>query len=183
MLTRITWVLVLVGFGLLLGGFFASDANILLILAIAVELAAIVLVLASWARRAKDAADSYDEDLSFVDRAADTGDLGDDTDDDLDATFADEEFAIGGRGATRRTTSRPSGRKAGSSKPKAAARKSTTKAKRPAKAKPRTKAKPAARSAKAKPVAKAKAPSKPKAKKPAARKPTKPKPTRRRPTT
>lgn len=171
---RITWALVVLGGALLIGGFFMSDQNILLILAIAVELAAIILVLASWARRAKDAADAYDEDLSF-------GTVGDDTagdeDEELLETFADEEFVVGGRSA--RKPARKSARKSGSkpaarSKPKPAARK----------------AKPAARKTKAakkaptrKSAAKPRTTAKPAAKKPAARKPTKSKPQRRKPST
>lgn len=178
LLTRITWALVVVGFGLLVGGFLVSDQNILLILAIAIELAAIILVLASWARRAKDAADAYDTDLSFA--GDDTA--GDDTDDDdeLLETFADEEFVVGGPGS-RRSSRKPATR---ARKPKAAARKTTgarAKTKPAAKRKPAAKSKP---SAKRKPPAKAKAKPaarKPAARKPATRKPARPKPQRRRP--
>ena len=76
-----------------MGGFFASDANILLILAIAFELAAIILVLASWARRAKDAAEGYDDELSLT-GARSSPAVNDDTagDDELESTFADEDF-------------------------------------------------------------------------------------------
>jgi len=189
LLIRITWALVVVGFGLLVGGFLASDQNILLILAIFVELAAIILVLASWARRAKDAAEAYDdEDLEF--------EVSDDTagDDDLLETFVDEEFAVGAREQSRKKAARrkPAARPAAKAGAKTAARKPAT-ARKPAakssakssaksggrkpagKRKPTAKAKPAARSkptAKAKPAARSK---------PQARKPAKPKPQRRRP--
>jgi FtsZ-interacting cell division protein ZipA len=183
LLIRITWALVVAGFGLLVGGFLASDQNILLILAIAVELAAIILVLASWARRAKDAAEAYDEDLEF--------EVSDDTagDDDLLETFVEEEFAVGGRGQARKKSParRPaarSARKPAARKPaeKPAARKPAARSNAPkssgkpaAKRKPAAQAKPSARSkptAKPKPAARAK---------PQARKPAKPKPQRRRP--
>jgi hypothetical protein len=182
LLIRITWALVALGAILLGIGFAASDQNILLILAIAVELAAIILVLATWARRAKDAADAYDEDLSYTGVSDDT-----EGDDDLLETFADEEFAVGGRTASRKParSSRPKSTRSGSRKsgaakssPRSGSKPSARKpAARKSAAKP-TKAKP---TAKAKPTGKAKPTAKPKAK-PAARKPAKPKPQRRRPT-
>jgi hypothetical protein len=180
LLTRITWALVIVGFGLLIGGFVADDANVLLILAIAAELGAIILVLASWARSAKEAADAHDDDLTFVP----AGSVSDDTEgDDLDSTFADVPAvrSSGSRGPARRPAARA---KPKSSARKPAARKSTArnpsgKPKAPAaRAKPKAAArKPSARKSTAK--AKPKAAPKPK---PAARKPTtKRKPPRRKP--
>jgi FtsZ-interacting cell division protein ZipA len=159
LLIRITWALVAVGFALLLGGFFMDDQNILLILAIAVELVAIILVLASWARRAKDAADAYEQDLSFGSATDDT-----EEDDELLETFADEEFAVGGRQSSRPATKRKPAKKPAARKTAAKSTTSTA-----AKRKPAAKSKPAASKAKAKP-------------KPAARKPAKPKPQRRKPT-
>jgi hypothetical protein len=187
LLIRITWALVVAGFGLLVGGFLASDQNILLILAIAVELAAIILVLASWARRAKDAAEAYDEDLEF--------EVSDDTagDDDLIETFVDEEFAVGGRGQARKKAParKPATRSARKPAAKPVARKPAAKpaARKPAarSSAPKSAGKPAAKrkpAAQAKPSARSKPTAKPKPAaraKPQARKPAKRKPQRRRP--
>lgn len=160
-LIRITWGLVLLGLGLVIGGFLTDDSNVLLILAIAVEIAAIVLVLASWARRAREATEAG--------VAPDATYARDDTDQTQEeelfaALESDEEFAVGGRRTAARPASRPAARKAAgssparksTSKPKpsaagksTAARKSTTAksgakstAKKPAKAKPTSKSKP-----------------------------------------
>ena len=163
MLINVTWALVLAGLGLVIGGFIVSDQNILLILAIAAELAAIVLVLASWARRAKDAADvAFDDDLSFADDAA----ADEPDDEELFATLGDDdEFAVGARTSrrpARRTTTARKAKPKAKPKAKTAARKpaakstaktTATKRKPAAKAKAKPKAKP-----KPKPKAKPKAP-------------------------
>jgi FtsZ-interacting cell division protein ZipA len=169
LLIRITWGLVLLGLGLVIGGFFTSDSNVLLILAIAVEIAAIILVLASWARRAREATTGADEELTYA---------SDDTDQTQEeelfaALESDEEFAVGGRRPARAATSRPARKPSGSSP----ARKST------AKAKPSPAARKTAAKSRAKKPAKPKAKAKPKASKPKASGSSRPKATqpRRRP--
>ena len=163
-LIRITWGLVLLGLGLVIGGFLTTDSNVLLILAIAVEIAAIVLVLASWARRAREATEA-----GAADELAYASDDTDQTQEEelFAALESDEEFAVVAVARPRaRPATRPARKTAGSSparkstakaKPAASARKkapakstrSTSAAKKPAKAKPTSKAKP-----KAKPKAK-----------------------------
>ena len=157
MLIRITWGLVLLGLFLVIGGFITTDSNVLLILAIVVEIAAIVLVLASWARRAREgAAPGFEEDLAFA-----SDDTSETQEEELYAALeSDEEFAVGGRRAAR-SASRPARKPAGSSparkstakaKPSAAARKTTAKtgAKKPAKSTAsKAKAKPKASKPKA----------------------------------
>jgi FtsZ-interacting cell division protein ZipA len=164
-LIRITWGLVLLGLGLVIGGFLSDDSNVLLILAIAVEIAAIVLVLASWARRAREATEAAASDeLAYA---------SDDTDQTQEeelfaALESDEEFAVGGRRAAPRPATRPARKSSGSSparkstakaKPSAAARKPAAKsgakstAKKPAKAKPASKAKPKAKGTTGRPKA------------------------------
>jgi FtsZ-interacting cell division protein ZipA len=162
LLIRITWLLVLVGLGLVIGGFLTTDSNVLLILAIAVEIAAIILVLASWARRAREAsAYGYEEEVSFAD-----DDTGEAKEEELYAALeADEEFAVGGRRAAsstrrpaRKKTGSPAGRSTAKAKPAASARKttakSTSKAKGAAKPKPTRKAKPKAQGTTTRPKAK-----------------------------
>lgn len=165
MLIRITWGLVLLGLGLVIGGFLTSDSNVLLILAIAVEIAAIVLVLASWARRAREATETAASDeLAYA---------SDDTDQTQEeelfaALESDDEFAVGGRRAAARPATRPARKASGSSparkstakaKPSAAARKPAAKSrakstsKKPAKAKPTSKAKPKAKGTTSRPKA------------------------------
>ncbi|MEX2537271.1 MAG: hypothetical protein WD646_01310 [Actinomycetota bacterium] len=167
MLVRITWGLLLVGLGLLIGGFLTDESNVLLIISIVVELAVIVLVLGAWARRAREASSYGFEEAPAVDSEPEEEDL-------YAAIGDDEEFAVGGRRSTRtrRPARRPARRKTGAKpaakpKPKPAAAK-TAKLK-PAKAKP-TKAK--ASKPKATPKAKPKAAgtARPKAK-PARRRP------------
>lgn len=163
MLIRITWLLVLVGLGLVIGGFLTTDSNVLLILAIAVEIAAIILVLASWARRAREAsALGYEEEeVSFA--GEDTGET---KEEDLYAALeADEEFAIGARrtaSSTRRParkkSSSPASRSTAKAKPAASTRKtaakSTAKPKSTAKRKTTSKAKPKAQGTTTRPKAK-----------------------------
>jgi hypothetical protein len=177
-LIRITWGLVLLGLGLVIGGFLTTDSNVLLILAIAVEIAAIVLVLASWARRAREATDA-----GAADELAYASDDTDQTQEEelFAALESDEEFAVGGRGAAARPqtrTARPVRKSAGSSparkstaprssksKPTASVRK-TTRATGAAKsgAKSTRAAGAAKKPAKPKSTAKAKPKAKPKAK-------------------
>lgn len=162
MLIRITWLLVLVGLGLVIGGFLTTDSNVLLILAIAVEIAAIILVLASWARRAREAsALGYEEDVSFA--GEDTGET---KEEDLYAALeADEEFAVGSRRPAtsarrpaRKKSSSPASRSRAKAKPAASARKTTPKsgAKSKGTAKPKStrKAKPKAQGTTTRPKAK-----------------------------
>lgn len=162
LIVRIIWGLVVVGLGFLIGGFLTSDSNVLLIVSIACELAAVVLVLGSWARKAKDTGSyGFEEEVSF----ADTSD--DDARTDVFAGLdTDEEFAVGSRSrtSTRRTTpKRPAARKAAASpakaKPKAApkaaaAKTSTSKAKAKPKAKAKAKPKAAPKTTGSRPKAK-----------------------------
>ena len=172
---RITWALVVVGLGLVIGGFLTDNSNVLLILAIAVELAAIILVLASWARRAKEAStQTYDDDLTFAGEPAVGGDDDDDEEEADDDTFiTDEEFAVGGRRkassarrpaarSTRAPARKPAAKKPAARKP--AARKPA--AKKPAARKPAAAKKPAARKAKPKTQGSARPKSKPQRRRP-----------------
>ena len=152
MLVRITWALVVAALGTLIGGFFTPDSNVLLFVAIGLALAVILLVLVSWARRAREAT-SYGFEGR---RRATVGAAKDTSDEELFAALErDEEFAVGGtrrarrprqRPARRTTAARPGGKPKAKPKPKAkakpkagAARKTTA-----SKAKPARKAKPKA---------------------------------------
>lgn len=55
MLARVTYALVIVAVGTLVGGFFTEESNVLLFVSIGLSVAAIVLVLVGWARRAREA--------------------------------------------------------------------------------------------------------------------------------
>ncbi len=165
MLVRITWALVVAALGTLIGGFFTPDSNVLLFVAIGLALCVIVLVLVSWARRAREATGyGFEERVSVAGRRSAEA-----TDEELFATLEeDEEFAVGGRSRARRPQRRPAGATATSrprSKPKSKAK---AKPKSGAKAKPKAARKSTA-SGQAKPKATRKA--KPKA----ARKATRPK--------
>lgn len=165
MLVRITWALVVAALGTLIGGFFTPDSNVLLFVAIGLALCVIVLVLVSWARRAREATGyGFEERVSVAGRRSAEA-----TDEELFATLEeDEEFAVGGRSRARRPARRAAGAGATSrprSKPKAKAK---AKPKSGAKAKPK-----AARKSTASGQAKPKAPRKAKPK--AARKATRPK--------
>jgi len=128
-LARITYLLVVVALGCLIGGFFTRESNVLLFVSIGLSVVAIALVLVGWARRAREAPVGFDEELAYA------GD-----DDDL---LSDEELAFVEDRAPRRTGTRT---KPKASKPKA---KPKAKAKRKpaakAKAKPKAKAKAQAR--------------------------------------
>jgi FtsZ-interacting cell division protein ZipA len=163
-LARITYLLVIIALGCLIGGFFTRESNVLLFISIGLSVVAIALVLVGWARRAREAPLGFDEDLAYA---------GDDDDDALVDALSDEELAF----VEERTSRR-------SRRPKASAARPRTKPKtaKP-KPKPKAKAKPAAgRTAKstAKPAKSTAKPAKPKAtRKPQARpkrKPPRPRP-------
>lgn len=125
-LARATYALVIVAVGTLVGGFFTENSNVLLFVSIGLSVAAIVLVLVGWARRAREAP---------VGAEGEPG-LEDDEEEGLLEGLDDEELAFveerrrgGRRGA--RSKARPR-----ASKPKA----------KP-KAKPRSRAKPRSTSA------------------------------------
>jgi outer membrane biosynthesis protein TonB len=164
-LVAVIWGLVVLAAVFLALGFFVSSSNLLLILAIVFALAAIILVLGSWARRARDASTAvFDDTISFGEEEE-----GEPDDEDLYSaldTDTKEEFAVGGR--RDRPARRPAPRKSGA-KPAA---KPKPKPKPKAKPKPKPTAskstegrKPAAAKPKAKPT------SRPKAKPPPRRRP------------
>jgi FtsZ-interacting cell division protein ZipA len=161
--------LLLVGLGLLIGGFLTEDSNVLLIISIVVELAVIILVLGAWARRAREASSYGFEEAPAIDAEPE--------EEDLYATIVDdEEFAVGGRRTTRerRPARRPASRKTGAKparKPKAKPAAERTAKLKPAKAKPKAKASKPKATRKAKP--KAAGTARPKAK-PARRRPPTP---------
>jgi hypothetical protein len=136
LLVRITWILVVAALGTLIGGFFTPDSNVLLFVAIGLALSVIVLVLFSWARRAREGAPyAFDEDLAF----ADEEEAGDE---ELFAALeTGEEFAVGGPRA-RTARRRPAGK--------------TSKSKAKGKARAKAKTQPRAKSS-AKPTAARKA--------------------------
>ena len=108
MLARITYLLVVVALGSLIGGFFTRESNVLLFVSIGLSVVAIALVLVGWARRAREVPVGFEEDLAFAG----------DEDDDLDELAFVEE-----RPARRSTAARPK------TKPKAAKPKAKPKAK------------------------------------------------------
>lgn len=72
MLARVTYALVVVAVGTLIGGFFTEESNVLLFVSIGLSVAAIVLVLVGWARRAREApgafaAEGADEEEALLD--------------------------------------------------------------------------------------------------------------------
>jgi FtsZ-interacting cell division protein ZipA len=142
-LARITYGLVIIALGCLIGGFFTRESNVLLFVSIGLSVVAIALVLVGWARRAREAPLGFDEDLAYA---------GDEDDEALVDALSDEELAFVEERGSRR-----------SRRPKASTARPRTKpkaAKPKAKPKPKAKAKPAA--SRAKPTAKAKAKPKPK---------------------
>lgn len=66
MLARVTYGLVIVAVGTLIGGFFTDDSNVLLFISIGLSVGAIALVLVGWARRAREAPVGFEEDLAFA---------------------------------------------------------------------------------------------------------------------
>lgn len=137
MLARLTYGLVVIALGTLVGGFFTRESNALLFVSIGLSVVAIALVLVGWARRAREAPA---EELAFAD--------------DDDALLSDEELAfVEGRTPrrARRTTSaarpstKPKAKPKAKPKPKAAAAraKPTSSAKPRAARKPKPKAAPA----------------------------------------
>jgi hypothetical protein len=147
LLVRITWILVVAALGTLIGGFFTPDSNVLLFVAIGLALSVIVVVVVSWARRAREAPSyGFEEGLALTEEEEEV------PDEELFAALErDEEFAVGGRRRSRRPRRRPAPRtpQARPSKPKAkpkakAARKAKPKATGAAKPKSTRKAKPKA---------------------------------------
>lgn len=127
MLARITYGLVIVAVGTLIGGFFTQDSNVLLFISIGLSVAAIALVLVGWARRAREAPVGFDEDLAFEEEELE------EEDEALLGALDDDELAY--------VEDRPSRRKP-KSKAKAKARaKSTSRSKPKAKAKSTSRAK------------------------------------------
>ncbi len=157
MLARITYLLVIIALGCLIGGFFTRESNVLLFVSIGLSVVAIALVLVGWARRAREAPVGFDEDLAYAD-------------DEEETLLSDEELAYveerpARRGARTKSAARPR------TKPKAAKPKAKSKAKATPKSKATSKAKPRATSkAKPKPKATRKPQSRPK------RKPPRPRP-------
>lgn len=150
MLARVTYVLVIVALGALVGGFFTRESNVLLFVSIGVSLAAIVLVLVGWFRRAREAPFGFEEEIVFADEEEEAlvGAVGDED-------FAPERSSSSRKSSSRRSTkskpaskgkARSSSAKAKSSTKSTTARKTTSKAK-PSKAKApsRNRAKPARR--------------------------------------
>lgn len=125
MLARITYGLVIVAVGTLIGGFFTQDSNVLLFISIGLSVAAIALVLVGWARRAREAPVGFDEDLAFEEEELE------EEDEALLGALDDDELAY--------VEDRPSRRKP-KSKAKARA-KSTSRSKPKAKAKSTSRAK------------------------------------------
>jgi hypothetical protein len=160
LLVRITWALVVVALGTLIGGFFTPESNVLLFVAIGLALGVIVLVLVSWARRAKEPGGFGFEERRPVAAGAEAED-----DEELFAALErDEEFAVGGRRSSRRPRPRP-GRKSSTARPEGKPKaKAKPKAKSKAKAARKTTARAPSSETKAKPTRKAKPKAKPKAK-------------------
>jgi FtsZ-interacting cell division protein ZipA len=124
-LARITYGLVIVAVGTLIGGFFTQDSNALLFISIGLSVAAIALVLVGWARRAKEAPVGFDEDLAFEEEELEEDDealLGALDDDEL----AYVEERPGRRKPKAKTKAKSASR---SSKPKAKAKTTTSRAK------------------------------------------------------
>ena len=144
MLARITYLLVVVALGCLIGGFFTRESNVLLFISIGLSVVAIALVLVGWARRAREAPVGFDEDLAYAR----------DDDDDL---LSDEELAFVEERPSRRTAARAKPKakpKAKTAKPKAAKPKASTAKRKPAaasKPKPKPKPKSTARKPQARP--------------------------------
>lgn len=153
MLARITYLLVIIALGCLIGGFFTRESNVLLFVSIGLSVVAIALVLVGWARRAREAPLGFDQDVAYGEAEEEEA---------LTDALSDEELAFVQDRTTRR---RPAAaRPRTKPKAKAAARKSK------AKPKPKAKAKPAARKAKPKTTTTRKPQARPK------RKPPRPRP-------
>jgi FtsZ-interacting cell division protein ZipA len=177
-LVAVIWAFVAIGAALLIIGFLTSGSNILLILAIVFAVIAMILVLGSWARRAKEATTAgFDDTIAFG------GASDDDEGDELYSKAGDdtaEEFTLGSR--RDRPERRPAARKSGAkpaAKPKAKPKASGRSGAKPTRAKSTAskataKRKPTRRSesggAQSKP--KPKPTSRPKAKPPRRRPPT-----------
>jgi hypothetical protein len=126
LLARLTYGLVVIALGSLIGGFFTRESNALLFVSIGLSVVAILLVLVGWARRAREAPVGFEEELASAD--------------DDEARLSDEELAFVGERTPRRARRATS---AGRPKTKP-------------KAKPKTKPKPKAAAARAKPKSSAK---------------------------
>ena len=141
MLARITYGLVIIALGSLIGGFFTRESNVLLFVSIGLSVVAIALVLVGWARRAREAPAGFDEDLAYA------------GDDDL---LSDDELAFVEERAPRRTrTSRPSTKPKAKPKAKPRAKAAASTAKRKP-AKPATARKPKPKTTTRKPQARPK---------------------------
>jgi cytoskeletal protein RodZ len=159
-LARITYFLVIVALGCMIGGFFTRESNVLLFVSIGLSVVAIALVLVGWARRAREAP-SFDE-LAYAS----------DEDEALAGALSDEELAFVEERTPRRARRAKASTVRPRTKPKAATPKAKPKAKTAARrSAPRKPSKPAARKPKPKSAAR----------KPQAR--PKRKPPRRRPET
>lgn len=138
MLARITYLLVIVALGCLVGGFFTRESNVLLFVSIGLSVVAIALVLVGWARRSREAPVGFDEDLAYAD-------------DDEDTLLSDEELAFveersprrSRTAAASRTKPRAAKPKAKPAKPKPAARRASTSKAKPKATKPKAKPKAA----------------------------------------
>lgn len=152
-MAAVTYGLVIAAVGAVVGGFFMSESNVLLFVAIGLSVAALALIVFGWARRSREAPIGFEsEDLSFDDpEFLET----DEEDDALLGALDEQELAFiedvpqrSSRRTASRSTSKRSSSKGSSSKPRA--RKTTASS---AKAKPKPKAKAKAKAqAKAKPA-------------------------------
>jgi len=142
-LARITYLLVIVALGCLIGGFFTRESNVLLFISIGLSVVAIALVLVGWARRAREAPVGElayaDEDEALVDALSDE-----------ELAFVEERAprrARRSKAAKARPRTKPKASKPkAKAKPKTAARRTSTGAKPTArKAKPASTRKPQAR--------------------------------------
>jgi FtsZ-interacting cell division protein ZipA len=134
-LARITYLLVIIALGCLVGGFFTRESNVLLFVSIGLSVVAIALVLVGWARRSREAPLGFEEELAYADE-------------DEDALLSDEELAFVEERTPRRTRTKSTARPR--TKPKATKAKAKAKPKAKPRASSTTKAKPAARKAKPK---------------------------------
>lgn len=136
MLARITYGLVIIALGCLIGGFFTRESNVLLFVSIGLSVVAIALVLVGWARRAREAPVGFEEEVAY-----------DEEEEALVDALSDEELAFVEERAPRRAR-RPAARPR--TKPKAGKPKAAKPKAKAAAAKSKAKAKPAARKAKPK---------------------------------
>ena len=132
MLARITYGLVIIALGCLIGGFFTRESNVLLFVSIGLSVVAIALVLVGWARRAREAPLGFDEDLAYAD----------DDEDALVDSLSDEELAFVEERTPRRSRRPKASTARPRTKPKAAKPKAKPKPKATRKPQARAKRKP-----------------------------------------